>query len=126
MRRSAGGVPFPTETTSRSAALRRMSRNPSAAMTVSAAVSSMASASSPLSLVATICVVMVRNPPPNTYGALNEASAVRNVSSAAPVSAGPSSGSVTRRKVRHGPAPSEAAASSMEASMRARPARVNR
>ena len=49
-----------------------------------------------------------------------------NVRSAAPQSDGPRSGTVTRRKVRHGPAPSDAAASSIEASSLARPARVKR
>ncbi len=48
------------------------------------------------------------------------------VSSAALTSAGRSSGRVTRKSVRAGPAPSAAAASSSAASSRARPARVKR
>ena len=74
-------------------------------------VSTMASRSSPLSRVATIWVGMTRNPPPKMYGALNEASDVMNVSSAAPASAGQSCGSTTRRRVRQRPAPRLAAAS---------------
>ena len=59
-------------------------RAPASASSVSETVSTMASWSSPLSRVATIWVVMTRNPPPKMYGALNEASDVMNVSSAAP------------------------------------------
>ena len=49
-----------------------------------------------------------------------------NTSSAAPASAGRMSGSVTRRSVSQRPAPSAWAASSIEASTLASPARVNR
>jgi hypothetical protein len=79
-----------------------------------------------LSFVATICVVITRNPPPNTYGALNEPSAVMNTSRAAPASDGRNSGSVTRPSVSQRPAPSACAASSMDASSFASPARVSR
>ena len=78
------------------ASVRRSSQSAASARTVSATVSTMASESSPLRRVATICVVITRKPPPKMYGALNEASDVMNVSSAAPASAGRSSGSITR------------------------------
>ena len=126
MMRSAGGVPFPTEATARLPSVHCTTAKPSSAIAVSIAVSSMASARSPLRRVLTICVVITRKPPPKTYGALNEASAVMKVSSAAPTSEGRSSGSVTRRNVSNGPAPSEAAASSVAASSFVRPARVKR
>jgi hypothetical protein len=51
-------------------------------------VSTIASSFSPLSRVETIWVVITRKPPPKMYGALNEASAVMKVSSAAPARAG--------------------------------------
>ena len=56
-------------------------------------------------------MVSTRKPPPNTYGALNDAIEVMNTSSAAPPSAGASMGSVTRRSVVQRFAPSAAAAS---------------
>lgn len=49
-----------------------------------------------------------------------------NVSSAAAAICGRTSGSTTDRSVRHRPAPSDAAASVIDASTRARPARVKR
>ena len=80
-------------------------------MTASATVSTIARPRSPFNFEATICVVMTRKLPPKTYGALNEASEVMNVSSAAPVRTGPRRGSVTRRAVRARPDPRLAAAS---------------
>ena len=49
-----------------------------------------------------------------------------NTRSAAPASEGRSNGSVTRRSVAHGPAPRACAASSIDASSFASPARVKR
>jgi len=96
------------------------------ATSASATVSTVASASSPLSFEATIWVVITRNPPPKTYGALKDPSAVMNTSSAAPASEGRSSGRITRRSVAQGPAPSACAASSIDPSSFASPARVKR
>ncbi len=101
-------------------------RSPATATTASARVSTIASGRSPFSLVATICVVMTRKPPPKTYGALNEPSEVRNVSMAAPTREGRTSGKTTRRIVAQRPAPSAWAASSIDTSSLASPARVNR
>ena len=69
-------------------------------------VSTMARDTSPFSFDATICVGITLKPPPNTYGALKEPSAVMNASSAAPASDALSSGSVTRDRVLQRPAPS--------------------
>ena len=117
----AGAAPF----VPRAPAIRRVgttqARTSAArARSVSPIVSTMASALSPLSRVATICVVMTRKPPPKRYGALNEPSDVMNVSSAAPPIAGRSCGRTTRRNGRHRPAPRLAAASSSDASSEAR------
>src|SRR6266550_2300982 len=124
--RRRGAVPLPSAVRMSSPSVRRSSAKPRMATSASATVSTMARDSSPLSLVATICVVITRKPPPNTYGALNEPRAVMNTSNAAPASAGRSSGSVTRRSVSQRPTPSASAASSIEASSLASPARVNR
>ena len=86
----------------------------------------MASGRSPFSFVATICVVITRKPPPKMYGALNEPREVMNVRIAAPASEGRSNGTTTRHSVPLRSAPSACAASSMETSSRASPARVNR
>jgi len=99
---------------------------PIAATSASATVSTIASGRSPFSFVATICVVITRNPPPKMYGALNEPSAVMNVNMAAPMSDGRKSGTITRRKVARRLAPSAWAASSIETSSLASPARVKR
>jgi hypothetical protein len=66
---------------------------------------------SPFNREKTICVVITRKVPPKRYGAEKEESDVMKVRSAAPASAGRRSGSVTRARMRPGPAPSEAAAS---------------
>ena len=65
-------------------------------------------------------------PPPNTYGAENEPSAVMNTSSIEPAIEGISSGSVTRLSRCHELAPSPAAASSSVVSNRSSPADTKR
>ena len=74
-------------------------------------VSTIAIGRSPFRRDTRICVVMTRNVPPSRYGAEKEPSEVMKVKSAAPASAGKSSGSVTRTSVRRGEAPSAAAPS---------------
>ena len=106
----AGGAPFEPPVAARESVL-RSSQSAASASTARDAVSTMASRSSPLRRVATICVVITRKPPPKMYGALNEASEVMKVSSAAPTRLGRSSGRTTRVKVRILPAPRLAAAS---------------
>src|SRR5881296_50817 len=66
--RRRGAVPFPSAVRMSSPSVRRSSAKPRTATSASATVSTIARGSSPLSLVATICVVITRNPPPNTYG----------------------------------------------------------
>ena len=68
--------------------LPRRATSAARARSVSAIVSTIASSLSPLRRVATIWVVITRNPPPKMYGALNEPSDVMKVSSAAPPIAG--------------------------------------
>ena len=119
-------MPFPSATSMSSPSVRRRITSPATATSASATVSTIASGKSPFNFVATICVVITRNPPPKMYGALNEPSAVMNVSIAAPTSEGRRRGMITRRTVARVEAPNACAASSMETSSLARPARVNR